>query len=68
MEAADWIVWQLCGNYVRNACTDGYKAIYQDGAYPTEEFLAALNPDFAGFARDKVRRPDRPARRPARAA
>jgi L-ribulokinase len=57
VEAADWIVWQLCGTYVRNACTNGYKAIYQDGAYPTEEFLAALNPDFAGFARDKVRAP-----------
>jgi L-ribulokinase len=28
VEAADWIVWQLCGNYVRNACTAGYKGIY----------------------------------------
>ncbi|MPY11538.1 ribulokinase [Arthrobacter bussei] len=54
VEAADWIVWQLTGEYVRNACTAGYKGIYQDGAYPSEEFLAALNPDFAGFARDKV--------------
>ncbi len=25
VEAADWIVWQLCGTYVRNACTAGYK-------------------------------------------
>ncbi len=35
VEAADWIVWQLCGTYVRNACTAGYKGIRQDGAYPT---------------------------------
>jgi ribulose kinase len=21
--AADWIVWQLCGRHVRNACTAG---------------------------------------------
>ena len=35
VEAADWIVWQLCGTYVRNACTAGYKGIYQDGTYPT---------------------------------
>ena len=35
VEAADWIVWQLCGTYVRNACTNGYKAIYQDGHYPS---------------------------------
>ena len=34
VEAADWIVWQLCGAYVRNACTAGYKAIYQDGQLP----------------------------------
>ncbi|MET8355176.1 MULTISPECIES: ribulokinase [unclassified Micromonospora] len=54
VEAADWIVWQLTGTYVRNGCTAGYKGIYQDGAYPSREFLAALNPDFAGFADDKV--------------
>ncbi|MEE2521949.1 ribulokinase [Pseudarthrobacter sp. J75] len=54
VEAADWIVWQLCGEYVRNACTAGYKGIFQDGAYPSQEFLAALNPDFAGFVGEKV--------------
>ena len=57
LEAADWIVWQLGGSYVRNACTTGYKAIYQDGRYPSAEFLGALNPDFAGFVEDKVRAP-----------
>ena len=54
VEAADWIVWQLAGCYVRNACTAGYKGIYQDGGYPDRDFLAALNPDFAGFADEKV--------------
>lgn len=48
IEAADWIVWQLTGVESRNTCTAGYKGIYQDG-YPSEEFLAALNPDFSGF-------------------
>lgn len=57
VEAADWIVWQLCGNYVRNACTAGYKGIYQDGAYPSEEFLAALNPDFKDFVSTKLAHP-----------
>lgn len=56
VEAADWIVWQLAGAYVRNACTAGYKGIYQDG-YPSDEFLAALNPDFAGFVTDKLDHP-----------
>jgi len=54
VEAADWIVWQLTGSYVRNACTAGYKGILQDGHYPGEAFLGALNPAFSGFARDKV--------------
>jgi L-ribulokinase len=54
VEAADWIVWQLCGRYVRNACTAGYKGIYQDGRYPSEEFLSALNPDFKDFVSSKL--------------
>ena len=54
VEAADWIVWQLCGDYVRNACTAGYKGIRQDGRYPSEEFLAELHPGFAGFVTDKL--------------
>jgi L-ribulokinase len=56
VEAADWIVWQLTGTYVRNACTAGYKAVRQDGGYPDEGYLAALHPDFADFFRDKVDR------------
>jgi L-ribulokinase len=57
VEAADWIVWQLCGRYVRNACTAGYKGVLQDGAYPSTEFLAGLHPGFAGFVTDKLDHP-----------
>lgn len=57
VEAADWIVWQLCGDYVRNACTAGYKGNLQDGAYPSRDYFAALNPDFAGFADEKILHP-----------
>jgi L-ribulokinase len=57
VEAADWIVWQLCGTYVRNACSAGYKGILQDGRYPAPEFLAALNPGFEGFVAEKVEHP-----------
>ncbi|MFF0944815.1 ribulokinase [Kocuria sp. CPCC 205300] len=56
VEAADWIVWQLTGSYVRNACSAGYKGILQDGEYPDRDFLAALNPGFAGFAEEKLDR------------
>ena len=57
VEAADWIVWQLCGSYVGNAGTAGYKALRQDGAYPSAAFLAAVDPRFAGFVTDKLDRP-----------
>jgi L-ribulokinase len=57
VEAADWIVWQLTGNYVRNSCSAGYKGMLQDGQYPTSEFLAELNPDFADFVRTKLEQP-----------
>jgi L-ribulokinase len=57
IEAADWIVWQLCGNETRNACTAGYKAIHQDGRYPSEDYLRALDERFANFVSDKVAAP-----------
>ncbi|MFC6598471.1 ribulokinase [Kitasatospora paranensis] len=57
IEAADWIVWQLTGTETRNTCTAGYKGIHQDGGYPTEEYLGALNPGFADFARTRLEHP-----------
>ncbi len=57
VEAADWIIWRLCGTYVRNACSAGYKGILQDGRYPSADFLGSLNPDFASFVSDKLDHP-----------
>jgi L-ribulokinase len=57
IEAADWIIWQLCGVETRNACTAGYKGIFQDGQYPSADYLAELNPGFAKFVVDKVEFP-----------
>ena len=57
VEAADWVVWRLCGRYVRNACTAGYKGLRQDGAYPSPDFCAALNPGFRDFVADKLEHP-----------
>ncbi|WP_285775099.1 ribulokinase [Microtetraspora sp. NBRC 13810] len=49
IEASDWIVWQLTGAETRNLCAAGYKGMFQDGGYPSADFLAELNPAFAGF-------------------
>src|SRR6202167_1471903 len=60
IEAADWIIWQLAGTETRNACTAGYKGIFQDGSYPSREDLAALDERFAGFADSKLDHPISP--------
>ncbi len=57
VEAADWIVWQLTGRYVRNVGTAGYKAARQDGIYPTDEYLEAVSPGFGQFFREKIEQP-----------
>lgn len=46
IEAADWITWRLCGRETRNRALAGYKAIHQDDAYPSVEFLHALDERF----------------------
>ncbi len=52
LEAADWIIWQLCGQERRNTCTAGYKAMWfpDAGGFPARDFFAGLNPDFADAA------------------
>jgi L-ribulokinase len=57
VEGADWIVWQLSGVETRNACTAGYKAIFQDGHYPSEDYLRALDERFADFVDAKIAGP-----------
>ncbi|HUN06615.1 MAG TPA: ribulokinase [Aggregatilineales bacterium] len=56
IEAADWVIWQLTGVEVRNACTAGYKAMVQDEGYPSREYFAALHPDFADVVDSKMQR------------
>lgn len=56
IEAADWIVWRLCGVETRNTCTAGYKAIYQDGRFPDDEFFGGLHPGLAGVVDEKMKR------------
>jgi L-ribulokinase len=54
IEAADWVIWQLCGVETRNTCTAGYKAIYQDGKFPDKEYLAALHPELENVVETKL--------------
>jgi L-ribulokinase len=54
IEAADWVVWRLCGVETRNTCTAGYKAMYQEGAFPTPDFFGALHPGFRDVIATKM--------------
>jgi len=45
VEAGDWIVYQLTGNWRRNSCAAGYKAGYvENEGYYHPDFLHAINP------------------------
>src|SRR5919199_2811379 len=80
MEAADWVVLQLTGQERRNACTAGYKAVWdKDSGYPSPDYFAALHPELRNVVADKLSqdiypqgrragRPDPGAGRPPRPA
>jgi len=54
-EAADWLVWQLTGQFTRSECTAAYKALYGRGrGYPGPDFLRALHPQLEDFYHDKL--------------
>lgn len=56
VEATDWVISQLTGRVLRNACTAGYKSIWhkQDG-YPSREFFKTLDPRLENLAETKLR-------------
>jgi L-ribulokinase len=57
IEAADWVIWQLCGKETRNSCTAGYKAMWSKAeGFPSREFFAALDPRFADVVDTKLSR------------
>jgi L-ribulokinase len=47
IEAADWVVWQLCGQERRSACPAAYKALWSpDDGLPTADFFGSAYPGF----------------------
>ena len=56
IEAADWVIWQLTGVETRNTCTAGYKALVQDGGFPSAAYFKALDPAFEHVVAEKVGR------------
>jgi L-ribulokinase len=57
LEAADWVVWQLCGEEKRNSCTAGYKAMWSKReGFPDDKFFAALDPRLEHVVDEKLSR------------
>lgn len=57
IDAGDWLVWQLTGVQSRSSCMAGYKALYLDGKYPSNEYFAALDPRLENVVEDKLNCP-----------
>lgn len=57
IEAADWIIWQLCGKETRNSCTAGYKELWnKKTGFPSNEFFKALDPKLEHVVDEKLSR------------
>lgn len=55
IEAADWVVWQLCGQENRNSCCAGYKEMWNKRTgYPSTEFFKALDPRLEFVVSEKL--------------
>ena len=55
MEATDWVNLQLTGVETRNACTAGYKAMWEKaGGFPSKAYFKALAPGFENVVDEKM--------------
>ena len=55
IEAGDWMVKQLTGNDRRSVCIAGFKALWsKEYGFPSEEYFAAVNPEFRTVVKDKM--------------
>ena len=56
VEAGDWVVWQLTGQFARNACAAGFKGLWhKEDGYPDVDYLTAVHPQLADFYSTKGR-------------
>lgn len=62
VEGADWIVWQLSGKLVRNACLAGYKSLWNKRrGFPPKSFFEKLDPRMKEFIAEKLSGPVLPS-------
>ena len=54
MEAADWVISTLVGEEIYSNSYAGYKALYYNGAYPSNDFMTALDKGLDGIVGTKL--------------
>ena len=54
LEAADWLVGKLIGKEIHSLPFAGYKALYHKGAYPSNDFMTALDKGLDGVVGTKL--------------
>jgi L-ribulokinase len=55
LEAADWIVWQMTGQELRNECCAGYKGMWVKGlGFPSKDFFRSLHPLLENVVEEKL--------------
>jgi L-ribulokinase len=55
VEAGDWVVFRLTGQFVRSACMAGFKAIWHPVCGYPDDFFRLLDPGFARLSETKLR-------------
>lgn len=57
IEAGDWVILQMTGVETRNACTAGYKAMWEKATgFPSDDYFKALDPRFEHVVDEKMNR------------
>lgn len=57
IEAGDWVILQMTGVETRNACTAGYKAMWEKATgFPSNDYFKALDPRFEHVVDEKMNR------------
>ncbi|MDR2122773.1 MAG: ribulokinase [Flavobacteriaceae bacterium] len=54
VNALDWVNWLLTGKLVYASADSGFKRHYQDGKYPSPEYLEAVSPGFGSMYEEKM--------------
>jgi L-ribulokinase len=64
IDAGDWLVFQITGQFTRNACAAGYKGFWNaELGFPSNEYLAELDPAIAGVTQKWLQNIVAPGRR-----